>query len=156
MRTVWDGFHSPLAGQIEQYLATKRALGCKFASEDRMLRLLDRFLVEQHIGSTFAEFPGNTKHNKRHCKGGNRIGKKPSELGHDETELFFYQFHFRLEQLVKQILLAGEMVIDHGLVNSGDPGDLVDAGAAGQRHRHAHLRRDQLQQVADAGLPLRG
>ena len=38
-------------GQIEQYLATKRALGCKFASEDRMLRLLDRFLVEQRIGS---------------------------------------------------------------------------------------------------------
>ena len=51
MRTAWDGFHSPLAGQIEQYLATKRALGCKFASEDRMLRLLDRFLVEQRIGS---------------------------------------------------------------------------------------------------------
>ena len=51
MRTAWDGFHSPLAGHIEQYLATKRALGCKFATEDRMLRLLDRFLVEQRIGS---------------------------------------------------------------------------------------------------------
>ena len=51
MRTAWNGFRSPLAGHIEQYLATKRALGCKFASEDRMLRLLDRFLVEQHIGS---------------------------------------------------------------------------------------------------------
>jgi integrase len=49
MRTAWDGFHSPLAIHIERYLATKRALGCKFASEDRMLRLLDRFLVEQHI-----------------------------------------------------------------------------------------------------------
>jgi site-specific recombinase XerD len=51
MRTAWNGFHSPLAAHIEQYLATKRALGCKFASEDRMLRLLDRFLVEQRIGS---------------------------------------------------------------------------------------------------------
>jgi hypothetical protein len=50
MRTAWTGFRSPLAKQIEHYLATKRALGCKFASEDRMLRLLDRFLVEQRIG----------------------------------------------------------------------------------------------------------
>jgi len=51
MKAVWNGFHSPLAAHIEQYLSTKRALGCKFASEDRMLRLLDRFLVEQRIGS---------------------------------------------------------------------------------------------------------
>lgn len=51
MRAAWNGFHSPLAGHIEQFLATKRALGCKFATEDRMLRLLDRFLVEQHIDS---------------------------------------------------------------------------------------------------------
>jgi integrase len=51
MRAAWNGFHSPLAAHIEQYLATKRALGCKFASEDRMLRLLDRFLIEQCIGS---------------------------------------------------------------------------------------------------------
>ncbi|MGH8865975.1 MAG: tyrosine-type recombinase/integrase, partial [Burkholderiales bacterium] len=32
-------------------MAIKRALGCKFASEDRTLRLLDRFLLEQCIGS---------------------------------------------------------------------------------------------------------
>jgi len=51
MTTVWNGFHSPLAPYIEQYLATKRAMGCKFASEDRMLRLLDRFLDEQGIDS---------------------------------------------------------------------------------------------------------
>lgn len=51
MRVSWNGFHSPLGGYIEQFLATKRALGCKFATEDRMLRLLDRFLVEQHIDS---------------------------------------------------------------------------------------------------------
>lgn len=49
MTAVWNGFHSPLAPHIEQYLATKRAMGCKFASEDRMLRLLDRFLDEQGI-----------------------------------------------------------------------------------------------------------
>lgn len=51
MRAAWNGFHSPLAGHIEQFLATKRALGCKFATEDRMLRLFDQFLVEQHIDS---------------------------------------------------------------------------------------------------------
>jgi site-specific recombinase XerD len=49
MTAVWNGFHSPLAPHVEQYLATKRAMGCKFASEDRMLRLLDRFLDEQGI-----------------------------------------------------------------------------------------------------------
>lgn len=48
MRMRWNGFHSPLAAHIEQYLTTKRALGCKLACEDRML---DRFLVEQDIGS---------------------------------------------------------------------------------------------------------
>lgn len=51
MNTVWNGFHSPLASHIEQYLATKRALGCKFESEDRTLRLLDRFLSEQRVPS---------------------------------------------------------------------------------------------------------
>lgn len=54
MTTVWNGFHSPLAPHVEQYLAIKRALGCKFASEDRMLRLLDRFLDEQGIDSVEA------------------------------------------------------------------------------------------------------
>lgn len=51
MKPTWAGFHSPLASQIEQYLATKRALGCKFNSEDRALRLLDRFLVERQLDS---------------------------------------------------------------------------------------------------------
>ena len=54
MTTVWNGFHSSLAPHIEQYLASKRAMGCKFASEDRMLRLLDQFLDEQGITSVEA------------------------------------------------------------------------------------------------------
>jgi site-specific recombinase XerD len=49
MKTAWTGYRSALADTIEQYLATKRALGCKFASEDRTLRLLDHFLVEEQI-----------------------------------------------------------------------------------------------------------
>lgn len=51
MKARWTGFHSVLAADINQYLATKRALGCKFASEDRTLRLLDRYLVAHEIGS---------------------------------------------------------------------------------------------------------
>lgn len=49
MKAAWTGYRSALAGAIEQYLAAKRAVGCKFASEDRTLRLLDRFLVDEHI-----------------------------------------------------------------------------------------------------------
>jgi integrase len=51
MRTRWTGYRSVLAAHIEQYLAAKRALGCKFASEDRTLRLLDRWLVEHRLDS---------------------------------------------------------------------------------------------------------
>jgi len=49
MRTLWSGYSSVIARHIEQYLATKRALGCKFVSEDRTLRLFDRWLVEQQL-----------------------------------------------------------------------------------------------------------
>lgn len=47
--TRWNGFHSALAPHIEQYLKVKRAMGCKFANEERQLRLLDRFLDEQGV-----------------------------------------------------------------------------------------------------------
>jgi site-specific recombinase XerD len=49
MTAHWNGYRSPLAPHIEQYLRVKRAMGCKFANEDRQLRLLDRFLSEQGI-----------------------------------------------------------------------------------------------------------
>ena len=49
MKAAWTGFRSPLASHIVQYLATKRALGCRFVAEDRSLRLLDRFLVDQGV-----------------------------------------------------------------------------------------------------------
>ena len=49
MRTQWSGYRSVLAGHIEHYLATKRALGCKFATEDRALRLFDTWVAEQPI-----------------------------------------------------------------------------------------------------------
>ena len=49
MKAAWSRFQSVLAPDIVQYLGVKRALGCKFASEDRMLRLLDRFVAERQI-----------------------------------------------------------------------------------------------------------
>ena len=49
MTALWNGFHSALAPHIEQYLRAKRAMGCKFACEDRQLRLLDRFLDDRGV-----------------------------------------------------------------------------------------------------------
>ncbi len=51
MTAHWNGFHSVLAPHIEQYLQAKRAMGCKFACEDRQLRLLDRFLGDRGVDS---------------------------------------------------------------------------------------------------------
>jgi integrase len=51
MKTPWQGFQSPLADSITRFLAAKRAVGCRFDNEDRMLRLLDRYLVEQAVPS---------------------------------------------------------------------------------------------------------
>jgi hypothetical protein len=49
MTARWNGFHSLLAPQIEQYLRIKRAMGCKFANEERQLRVFDHFLQEKGI-----------------------------------------------------------------------------------------------------------
>ena len=54
MKAAWTGFRSPLASHIVHFLATKRALGCRFVAEDRNLRLLDRFLVDQAVASVDA------------------------------------------------------------------------------------------------------
>ncbi len=49
MRRQWRGFQSPLARFIEAFLAHKRALGRCFHQEEKELRLLDRFLVDQGV-----------------------------------------------------------------------------------------------------------
>ena len=51
MKPAWQGFQSPLASPITRFLAAKRAFGCRFDNEDRMLRLLDRYLIEQAVPS---------------------------------------------------------------------------------------------------------
>lgn len=53
MKAQWVDYQSPLATWIKRYLAYKRALGRRFDNEEKTLRLLDRYLVEEgisHIG----------------------------------------------------------------------------------------------------------
>ena len=49
---LWQRFESVLADPITRYLAAKRSMGCRFNTEDRHLRLLDRYLVDQGIQRT--------------------------------------------------------------------------------------------------------
>ena len=49
MKSKWIDFESPLAIGIRAYIAYKRSLGRKFYTEEKNLRLLDRYLVEQKI-----------------------------------------------------------------------------------------------------------
>lgn len=49
MRCARIEFHSPLAAPIRRFVAHKRALNCRFDTEERALCLLDRYLVVQSI-----------------------------------------------------------------------------------------------------------
>jgi len=57
MTSQWTGFHSPLAAGIEMFLGHKRALGCHLHTIESVLRLLDRFLAEQHVETIEAITP---------------------------------------------------------------------------------------------------
>jgi site-specific recombinase XerD len=57
MTSRWIGFCSPLATGIEMFLAQKQALGFQLRTTESVLRLLDRFLVEQHVYTTEAITP---------------------------------------------------------------------------------------------------
>ena len=58
MTSRWPGFQSPLGPGMEALLAHKWALGCRFRSVESTLRLLDQFLVEQHVETIEAITPG--------------------------------------------------------------------------------------------------
>ncbi len=49
MKSTWVDFQSPLAQAIESFLAYKRSLRCHYDTEEKALRLLDRYLVERQI-----------------------------------------------------------------------------------------------------------
>lgn len=48
-RPIWQRFDSVLADPITRYLAAKRSMGCRFNTEDRALRLLDRYLTDRGV-----------------------------------------------------------------------------------------------------------
>lgn len=51
-------FHSILAEPLEAFVVLKRALGCRFETEERQLRMLDRFVIAQGITTLEALSPG--------------------------------------------------------------------------------------------------
>jgi len=57
MRVRWRGFQSPLADEIARFLAYKRALARRYHTEERMLRLFDRYLVEHEVTERAAITP---------------------------------------------------------------------------------------------------
>lgn len=48
-RPTWQRFESVLADPITRYLAAKRSMGCRFNTEERQLRLLDRYLTDRGV-----------------------------------------------------------------------------------------------------------
>jgi site-specific recombinase XerD len=48
-RPLWQRFESVLADPITRYLTAKRSMGCRFNTEDRALRVFDRYLTEQSV-----------------------------------------------------------------------------------------------------------
>jgi hypothetical protein len=69
MKAAWTGFRSPLASHTIHFLATKRALGCRFVAEDRNLRLFDRFLVDQGVATVDAITAIRSSGFSRHDRG---------------------------------------------------------------------------------------
>jgi site-specific recombinase XerD len=57
MTSQWIGFRSPLAAGIEMLLAHKRALGYQVRTSESVFRLLDGFLVAQHVETIEAITP---------------------------------------------------------------------------------------------------
>lgn len=57
MKCRWRGFRSSLATDIEKFLAQRRALGRRFDTEERTLRIFDAFLAEQGVPEPSALSP---------------------------------------------------------------------------------------------------
>jgi site-specific recombinase XerD len=51
-------FTSPLGQDIERFLTYKRALGCRYVSEEVVLRIFDRYLVQRRIRTARTVTPG--------------------------------------------------------------------------------------------------
>lgn len=51
MKSIWLGFRSVLAEGIERFLACKRSLGRRFETEEKTLRLFDRYLADREVST---------------------------------------------------------------------------------------------------------
>jgi site-specific recombinase XerD len=49
MKSTWAGFRSTLADGIQRFVAHKRAVGRRFDTEERALRLFDRYITEHGV-----------------------------------------------------------------------------------------------------------
>jgi len=49
MKSIWVDFQSPIASAIKSFLAYKRALRRHYDTEEKALRMLDRYLLERQI-----------------------------------------------------------------------------------------------------------
>ena len=49
MKAKWVDFKSPLAEGIKAFITYKRSIGRRFNTEEKALRLLDRYFVEQCV-----------------------------------------------------------------------------------------------------------
>ena len=50
MRSQWQGFQGPLASEMGSFVAAKRALGRRYVTEEKALRLFDTFLAHGRVG----------------------------------------------------------------------------------------------------------
>lgn len=57
MTDKWVDFQGPLAGDMKQFLLYKRALARQFRTEESVLRLFDRYLVQQRVTHVAAITP---------------------------------------------------------------------------------------------------
>lgn len=57
MTDKWVDFQSPLAGDMKRFLLHKRGLARQFCTEENVLRLLDRYLIEQRVAHITAITP---------------------------------------------------------------------------------------------------
>lgn len=77
MNSTWIGYRSFLAQDIQRFLAHKRSLGRRFEVEEKTLRLLDRYLVEQKI-----EHPGRLTADLIEAFLASRPRKRPRSYNH--------------------------------------------------------------------------
>lgn len=50
MRSQWQAYQGPMAAEMRAFVDAKRALGRRYTTEEKQLRLFDAFLVQRRVG----------------------------------------------------------------------------------------------------------